>query len=446
MVTYTIIRHSMNHFKPTFRIVLSVLLLWGAGSIQATDYVLTNHGVSADSTVLNTKAIQSVIDKASAQGGGTVVVPKGVFLSGALFFKPNTSLRIEKGGELKGSDNIADYPCIPSRMEGKSLDYFAALINAYNVPDFSITGPGTINGNGYRYWVQFWACRDSLKKLGRECTNLEVHRPRLLFIWGCSKVKIRNVKLKNAGFWTTHLYQCDDVLIEGCDIRSPFKPVKAPSTDGIDIDACKNIVVRNCYISVNDDAVCIKGGKGPKAHLQKDNGAVENVLVENCHFGQSHGTLTLGSECIHAKNITIRNCVMENSCPLLRLKMRPDTYQTYENVLIENITGSCGTIIEMRPWRQFFDLEGVSYKPKAVVQNIVFRNVKVKCKAFGEIQGNQEDVVKNFLFKDCTFTAESNVVKNKYKSVRSVNSTLNGKPLVFSVNANDSKTDLNTYD
>lgn len=436
----------MNYVKPMSRIVFSVLLMWGAAGLQAADYVLTDYGVSTDSTVLNTKAIQSVIDKASAQGGGTVVVPKGVFLSGALFFKPNTTLRIEQGGQLKGSDNIADYPLLPSRMEGKSLDYYAALINAYNVPDFAISGPGTINGNGYRFWVQFWNTRDSLKKVGRECTNLEVHRPRLLFIWGCNKVTIRNVKLKNSGFWTTHLYQCEDVLIEGCDIRSPFKPVKAPSTDGIDIDACKNIVVRNCYISVNDDAVCIKGGKGPKAHLQKDNGAVENVLVENCHFGQSHGTLTLGSECIHAKNITIRNCVMENSCPLLRLKMRPDTYQTYENILIENITGSCGTVIEMRPWRQFFDLEGVSYKPKALVQNIIFRNVKVKCKAFGEIQGNAEDVVKNFLFDGCSFTAETAVVKNKYTTVKARKSTLNGKPLQFSVNANDSKVDLNTYD
>ena len=121
-------------------------------------------------------------------------------------------------------------------------------------------------------------------------------------------------------------------MIENCDIRSPYKPVPAPSTDGIDIDVCKKVTIRNCYISVNDDAVCIKGGKGPDAHKLAENGIVEDILIENCTFGESHGTLTLGSECIHARNITMRNCKVDNNTPILRLKMRPDTYQIFENI------------------------------------------------------------------------------------------------------------------
>jgi len=347
---------------------------------NAQDYVITKYGVSNDSTKLNTAAIQNVIDKAEANGGGTIVIPKGVYLTGALFFKPKTKLLLQEGAKLKGSDNIDNYPLIPSRMEGRSIYYYAALINAYHVDSFQIKGPGTIDGNGLKYWEYFWFYRDSVKKVGRSATNLEVHRPRLLFIWGCNNVTIKDVKLHNSGFWTTHLYQCNNVLIENCDIRSPFKPVKAPSTDGIDIDVCKKVTVRKCYISVNDDAVCIKGGKGPDAHQREENGIVEDILIEDCVFGESHGTLTLGSECMHARNITMRNCVMEHNTSILRLKMRPDTYQVYENIRIENITGKCGTIISMAPWTQFFDMGGSKEKPFATVRNIIFSNINVQCK------------------------------------------------------------------
>jgi len=339
--------------------LLLICLIALAFTAHSKDYVITQFGVGSDSTKLSTQAIQNVIDKAEEYGGGTIVIPKGVYLTGALFFKPNTRLEVREGAVLKGSDDISNYPLIPSRMQGKSIYYYAALINAYHVDSFSITGGGTIDGNGLRFWTRFWAYRDSMSKIGKSATNLEVHRPRLLFIWGCNNVTIQNVKLHNSGFWTTHLYQCSNVLIENCDIRSPYRPVKAPSTDGIDIDVCKKVTVRGCYISVNDDAVCIKGGKGPDAHKRQENGIVEDILVENCTFGESHGTLTLGSESIHARNITVRNCRVDNNTPLLRLKMRPDTYQTYENILIENITGRCGTIISMAPWKQFFDMGAV---------------------------------------------------------------------------------------
>ncbi len=166
------------------KIVLVVFLLTVLFSVHSADYVITDYGVSNDSSILSTANIQTVIDKVSSDGGGTVVIPKGVFLSGALFFKPNTKLQLADGAVLKGSDNIADYPLIPSRMEGKSIYYYAALINAYQVDNFAITGPGTINGNGMKYWKYFWAYRDSMKLQKKSATNLEVHRPRLVFIWG----------------------------------------------------------------------------------------------------------------------------------------------------------------------------------------------------------------------------------------------------------------------
>lgn len=393
------------------------------------EYVITKFGASTDSTKLTTKAIQQAIDKASASGGGTIVVPKGVFLSGALFFKPNTQLRLLAGAKLKGSDNIADYPLIPSRMEGQKLDYYAALVNATKVNGFTITGPGTIDGNGLNFWKGFWAHRDSMSKAGKSSTNLEVHRPRLLFIWGCDKVTIKGVKLHNAGFWTTHLYQCTNVLIEGCDIRSPFRPVKAPSTDGIDIDVCKHVVVRNCYISVNDDGVCIKGGKGPNAQKLPENGPIEDVLVENCTFGEVHAAMTCGSECIHANRITMRNCKMDHDRPVLLFKMRPDTYQLYENITIENITGKCGTIVSLSPWTQFFNMAGSAEKPFGTIRNIRISNVKVQCREFALLAGNPTDKIENIVFKNVEATSPKPTFTNKYPSIVFDNVTLNGAPV-----------------
>jgi polygalacturonase len=155
------------------------------------------------------------------------------------------------------------------------------------------------------------------------------------------------------------------------------------------------------------------------------------VLIENCNFGDSHGTLTLGSECVHANNITIRNCKMESNAPILRLKMRPDTYQLYENITEENITGSCATIIEMLPWRQFFDMKGSTEKPFATVRNISISNLNVKCKSFGVMQGNASDTVTSVLFKDITATSDNPALRTKYEGVKAEKVTVNGRPLVM---------------
>ena len=398
--------------------------------VKAQEYDITQYGVRIDSTIIQTKAIQKVIDRAFAKGGGVIVIPKGTYLTGALFFKKKTRLLLHEEAVLKGSDEIKDYPFIPSRMEEQSLDYYAALINAYGVDGFSIKGPGTINGNGLKFWKTFWAHREKMKKMGQKSTNLEVSRPRLIFIWKSDHVKIQQVKLRNSGFWTTHLYQCNDVLVEDTNIQSPFKPVPAPSSDGIDLDVCKGVTIRNCFISVNDDAIVIKGGKGPTAHQLPENGIVEDVLIENCTFGPSHATLTIGSECVHAKNITMKNCIVENNCPILKFKMRGDTFQLFENITIDNISGTCGAVIDLNPWGQFFDLGGSEAKPFGIIKNIKLSNIKVKSSKFGEMQGNPMDQVSDFSFKNVEVTTPNPLLKNKYEGIKFENVVVNGKAIV----------------
>ena len=116
------------------------------------------------------------------------------------------------------------------------------------------------------------------------------------------------------------------------------------SSDSIDLDVCKDVLITNCNISVNDDAIALKGGKGPDADKLPENGGNYNVVIENCTFGFCHCILTCGSETIHNKNIIVRNCVSDGAACLLSLKMRPDTNQLNEDILVENISGYCKRI------------------------------------------------------------------------------------------------------
>jgi polygalacturonase len=364
---------------------------------------VTKHGAVYDSALVQTTTIQKIIDEASKQGGGVIVIPKGTFLSGALFFKANTHLYVAEGAVLKGSNEIKDYPIMPSRMEGQNLEYFPALVNAYGLDGFTISGKGTIDGNGLKYWESFWQRR----KENPNCTNLEVSRPRLVFIWNCRNVQVEDVKLHNAGFWTSHYYKCVNVKILNVHIYSPRSPVKAPSTDAIDIDACSNVLIKGCYLSVNDDAIALKGGKGPFADSNKDNGENTNIIIEDCEFGFCHSALTCGSESIHNKNILMRNCHISEAMRVLWLKMRPDTPQHYEFVTLENITGQAQSLIYVKPWRQFFDLQGRKDVPLSYADNITMRNMDITCNVFFDIDITEYDKLSQFTFDNLTITAKN---------------------------------------
>lgn len=364
-------------------------------------YVITDFGVKADSTLVQTDAIQQVIDAAARKGGGVVVIPKGTFRCGALFFKPKTHLHLTEGATLKGSDNIADYPKLPSRMEGLSLDYFAALVNAYQVDGFTISGKGTIDGNGLRFWEAFWARR----KENPNCTNLEVSRPRLVFIWKCNDVQVQDVKLHNAGFWTSHYYQCRNVKVLNVHIYSPYKPVKAPSTDAIDLDVCTNVLIKGCYLSVNDDAIALKGGKGPWADRVPSNGANTNILIEDCEFGFCHSALTCGSEAIHNRNILMHNCHVSEASRVLWLKMRPDTPQLYEYITVENIKGQAHSLLYAKPWTQFYDLQGRKDQPLSFANHVTLKNIELVCDTFFDVAVSERDKLTHFTFEN--FRVES---------------------------------------
>lgn len=364
-----------------------------------TKYVLTDYGVEADSTLLQTEAIQRVIDLAASRGGGVVVVPRGTFLSGSLFFRQGTHLHLQDGAVLKGIDAIKHYPLVKTRMEGQTLLYFAALVNADGLDGFTITGNGTINGNGLRFWEEFWIRR----RFNKDCTNLEALRPRLVYMSNCKNVQVQDVKLINSPFWTNHLYRCHHVKYIGCHIYAPTTGVKAPSSDAIDIDYCHDILVSGCYMNVNDDAVVLKGGKGTYADKDPDNGPNYNVVVQRCTFGTVHACLTLGSESLHDWNIVMRDCTFTNADRVLWLKMRPDTPQHYEYVTVENVSGQCGSFLVIRPWTQFYKMENRPDMPLSQCNNVTIRNVNVNCKTFFDVGISDKYCLKDFVFENLNY-------------------------------------------
>ncbi|AWW29689.1 exopolygalacturonase [Echinicola strongylocentroti] len=368
-------------------------------------YRITDFGAVQDSAALQTETIQGVIDQAHAQGGGVVIIPKGTFLSGSLFFKQGTHLYLEKGAVLKGSDDISHFELLDTRIEGQNRKYFAALVNADGLDGFTISGKGTLNGNGLRYWKAFWLRR----KFNPDCTNLDEMRPRLLHISNSKNIQVSGISLINSPFWTSHYYKCENVKILDLYIYAPHKPAnaKAPSSDAIDLDVCKNVLVKNCFMSVNDDAIALKGGKGPNADKNPDNGGNYNIIIEDCEFGYCHSALTCGSESIHNKNIILRRTKVSHATRLLWLKMRPDTPQKYEHILVEDIKGNAANMLYIKPWTQFFDLKGEKGIKHSSASNIAFRNIELECKKVFNTQASEQYLISGVTMEHINLTLPS---------------------------------------
>ena len=371
-------------------------------------YVLTDYGVVPGAETVQTQQIQAVIDRCAQDGGGLVVVPPGRFKTGALFFRQGTHLHLSEGATLLGSERIGDFPVATTRIEGETCPYFVALINADSLDGFTITGKGTIDGNGLPYWQEFWIRR----QWNPQCTNKDAQRPRLTYISNSKNVTIQDVHLINSPFWTNHIYKSHHIRFLNCYIYAPTENIWAPepkrggpSTDAIDIDACADVMVHGCYMHVNDDAVVLKGGKGTWADTDQTNGPCERILIQHCRYGKVHACLTLGSESLHDRNIILRNCHATNANRVLWLKMRPDTPQHYEYILVENITGNCQSILYIYPWTQFFK-PGDRQLPPSRCNNVVMRNIQVTSQTKWNVKTSDKYQLHNFTIDGQPLTFE----------------------------------------
>lgn len=282
-------------------------------------YNLVDFGAVGDGISSCTDIFKYVIDKCSRDGGGTIYIPSGKYLTGAIFLKSNMNLYIEAGAEILFSNNINEYPIVNSRWEGVKRDVYASCIYAENEENISITGQGTLNGQGDFWW-----------KIFREKQN-EYPRPKLISPDNCKNILIEGVKLINSPSWTINPICCENVTIDKVTIINPYD---SPNTDGIDPESCYNVHISNCHIDVGDDCIAVKAG----TEDTKEKIPCKNIVITNCTMVHGHGGVVLGSEMSGGIiNVTISNCVFNGTDRGIRLKSRRGRGGIVEDIRINNI-------------------------------------------------------------------------------------------------------------
>jgi polygalacturonase len=287
----------------------------GSGAALAADFSVASYGARGDGSTMNTAAIQKAID-AAARKGGTVVFPAGTYLTGSIFVKSGVTLRLDKDVTLRGSRDIADYPMMPTRIAGIEMSWPAALVNVYKQKKAAITGAGTIDGDGKVFWDSYWTLRKEYEPRGlRWASDYDARRPRLVQVFDSSEVKIGgSLLMRRAGFWTVHVCYSSDVTIDGVTIRNN-EDGHGPSTDGIDIDSSKRILVANADIAVNDDALVMKAGRDSDG--LRVGRPTEDVVVRDSVIREGAAGFTFGSETSGGfRNIEAYNIRVEGKVPV----------------------------------------------------------------------------------------------------------------------------------
>lgn len=362
-------------------------------SPSGKQYVITRYGAIGDGTTVNTKAIQATIDMCQSEGGGVLVIPEGIFLTGSLFFKQGVDLHLEKGACLKGTVNPDDYPQVDTRWEGEERVWTAALINFFDMTDVDISGEGMIDGSGNQWMDRF----------PRDTRELRIGRPRLIGIQNCKDVSICDFSFKNQACWGLFILYSENVLVKDLTIRAEHTII---SSDGIDVDSSRNVHIIGCDIDVNDDCIAIKSGKDEDG--RRVNRPAEDILVEKCHFRYGHGGVSMGSEMSGGiRNVEIRGCIMDsdNWAPI-RFKSQPSRGGVVENITFRDIQlNNTRKAFEFNmAWRMRPPLKPPS-DPLPVVHNINIINVSGTTDLVGDMYGLEDSPIENVTFKKCTIKA-----------------------------------------
>jgi polygalacturonase len=257
-------------------------------------FTVNKYGAKADGQTVTTKSIQATIDACAAAGGGMVVFEPGSYVTGSLFVKSNVQLQIDKGVEIIGSQDFADYPEIKTRIAGIEMQWPAALINVIDQHNVAITGKGIINARGKFCWDKYWSMRREYEPKGlRWIVDYDAKRVRTILVQNASNVTLKDLTIKNSGFWTVQLLYSSYLTVNGIIIRNN-EDGKGPSSDGVDVDSSSWVLIENCDIDCNDDDFCLKAGRDYDG--LRVNKPTEYVVTRNCIARKGSGLLTLGSE------------------------------------------------------------------------------------------------------------------------------------------------------
>jgi polygalacturonase len=414
-------------------------------------YRITDFGAVTNSQTVNTKAIQSAIDRCAGNGGGVVVVPKGTFMSGALFFKPGVNLLVEKDAVLKGTASPEDYPQINTRWEGVEREWTSAFLNFDKMTNVQVTGEGTIDGSG-----DVWMQRGGFGRRGRRggtnsipaLTNAQAvsqdisaysgvaatrlyaampanistnasgtntvprrGRPRLICFSNCRNVRITNLHLQRQAVWCLHLLYCRNVVVDNLNIRAIER---IPSSDGIDVDSCRDVQISRCDIACNDDDIAIKSGKD--AEGLRVNRPSENITISDCTIGAGGG-IAMGSEVSGSiRHVLVRRCKFTGTGSAARIKSQPSRGGVIEDITYRDI--------ELNNTRQAFEFNlkwrmvppiAPPAKVLTVVRNVRLINFSGTVQSVGVMHGLKDSPIQDVKFKNCKVTAQRGLVLGNVK-------------------------------
>jgi len=351
-------------------VILACLLTGSAFSLSAADLNILQYGAVGDSKTLNTQAIQATIDAVSKRGGGKVIFPAGKFLSGTIVLKDNVTLQLQKDAVLLGSTNVEDYRNMDPFADGLGIDVGWALLVAVDAKHIGITGQGAINGQGTALKAQqiLTDTRPESQRWGR--------RPFLLRIVRCDDVRVTDITLNYAAAWTSHYFQSRNVLIEKVKIVSHG----VAHNDGIDIDGCQQVRIKDCDIVSGDDALCFKTTSSTMA--------CRDIVVSGMKLKSNQGAIKMGTESMAPfENIDISNCFIYDT------KNGGIKLLTVDGAHLRNVTISDITMINVRTPMLFrlgsrlsvFRKGKDTPQPTGTMENVIVRNVKAQAAADAQL-------------------------------------------------------------
>ncbi|OAM90960.1 glycoside hydrolase family 28 protein [Termitidicoccus mucosus] len=390
------------------------------------DFVVTDvkFGAKLGGTHDNTAAIAKAIAACHAAGGGRVVVPAGLFLTGAIHLKSNVNLHVSEGATLLfSSDPTAYLPVVFMRWEGIECMNYSPLIYAFEQENIAITGKGTLDGGASldNWWG--WTKHGNSKRppgtpapTGASTRRLGVmsdnNTPVTERIFGdgyhlrppfvqpnrCKNILIEDVTIVRSPFWELNPVLCENITVRGVQISS-----HGPNNDGCDPDSCRDVLIENCFFDTGDDCIAIKSGRNEDG--RRVNVPSENLIIRNCVMKDGHGGVVIGSEvAAGCRNVFVENCVMDspNLNRALRFKSNARRGGVVENVHMRNVT--IGQVDETILSIDFTYQEGADGPYAPAVRNVSLENVTgKKSPRVLRIVGFKGAIADDIRFKNCVF-------------------------------------------
>ncbi|MCI8804523.1 MAG: glycoside hydrolase family 28 protein [Clostridiales bacterium] len=422
------------------------------------EFVITDFGAVGDGKFVNTDVINSAISKCNEDGGGKVIVPRGIWLSGPIILKSNVELHLEDGAVILFSSNYDDYKLIYTSWEGFFTYRCISPIYAKECKNIAITGKGIIDGNGgawrpvkrFKMTEKAWKSivesggvvvegeeeiwwpteaameankaiipNPSILKDEKLCEKYRDYlRPVLVNFTKCENVLIDGPTFQNSPAWAIHPWLCENMIIQNINVRNPWF---SQNGDGIDVDSCKYVIVKNSTFDVGDDALCVKSGKNEDG--RKLAVPCEFVRFENCTVYHGHGGFVIGSEMSGGvKEIYVKDCTFIGTDTGLRFKSCIGRGGVVEDVFIDgiNMTEISKEAIVFTMGYDMDTKEGQSVKTEEIPE---FKNIEIKNILCGKaetaisIMGLSERPVHHITFENVNITSKKPVFFEKAENI-----------------------------